>query len=65
MPTVQTERDWIRTDPNHLPPRGAKVDWLEPSGAVVTGGTYEGVWILPGPGAMYVYYTPPYWRLAQ
>lgn len=45
-----------------VPKKGARVEWISPSGLVVRG-SYEGgaVWF-PERSDMYVYYTPAFWR---
>jgi len=55
---------WIRTT-DRFPQPGASVDWISPGGEQVDGGTFEGgvVWFPPG-SAMYIYYTPEFWRPA-
>lgn len=69
------ESTWIPVASMCLPERGQRVDWLAPSGELVEGGAYGGVWLLPGGayegvwllpgGEMYVYYVPVFWRPHQ
>lgn len=47
------------------PHRGQRVDWIAPDGRQIDGGTFNGVWNLPGEPSMYVYYTPIMWRPAK
>ena len=56
--------DFIPTA-SQLPPEGALVDWITPSGKQVDGGGKGPgrLWLLPPDWSVYCYYEPIAWRL--
>jgi len=62
--------DWIPTAVRKPRP-DQRVDWLAPSGCLVSGGTYRsGLWFFPAENPMYAYSTPVFrtavfWRPAR
>ena len=54
--------NWTLTS-QQLPPRGAKVEWICPSGRQERGTFAGGLIWFPEGSSMYVYYEPTHWRL--
>jgi len=48
-----------------MPPKGALIEWITPSGQIERGRWEGGAVWFPEGSDMYVYYKPLSWRLAQ